>query len=315
MHQKTKENVFWIAAPLLLGLIFGLAIPGSRFLPYAFRKVSSVVGWIYFFDWSLSFYPQLVLNYFRRDVEGLSVDFQLLNAVGFGCYSLYNALLFWSPPIRQAYAKIHEGNPPAVHLNDVVFAFHAFIITLFVFGQCVYYLNGSLRHSISAPSAIFCALVTVITMCWACILCIFSNATIFGMYGWLAWIYFLSYVKLLITLVKYIPQVVLNAQRESTIGWSVWNVVLDAQGGMLSIAQLVLDSIVMHHISSITGNMVKLGLGLISIIFDVILMVQHWILYPEKAPSWPSSTLEEPHGLPSDGSKGDESEPILQQQA
>ena len=39
---------------------------------------------VYFCAWSISFYPQAYLNYRRKSVVGLSLDFQLLNLLGFG---------------------------------------------------------------------------------------------------------------------------------------------------------------------------------------------------------------------------------------
>lgn len=37
-------------------------------------------------------------------------------------------------------------------------------------------------------------------------------------------------------------QVVLNYQRQSTVGWNIWNVLLDFEGGLLSLVQLLLDA-------------------------------------------------------------------------
>ena len=37
---------------------------------------------------------------------------------------------------------------------------------------------------------------------------------------WLDYLYLLSYIKIMVTLIKYIPQVVLNFRRQSTVGWS-----------------------------------------------------------------------------------------------
>ena len=54
---------------------------------------------------------------------------------------------------------------------------------------------------------------------------------------------------------------------------------MDLLGGVLSVAQLVIDSSLQSDWSGITGNPVKLGLANVSIIFDVIFMVQHYILY------------------------------------
>ena len=80
-------------------------------------------------------------------------------------------------------------------------------------------------------------------------------------------------------MVKYVPQAWVNYQRKSTAGWSIHQILLDLIGGVLSLAQLVIDSSLQRDWSGITGNPVKLGLGNISIVFDVIFMVQHYILY------------------------------------
>lgn len=50
--------------------------------------VSEVIGWIYFLAWSLSFYPQIFINYQRKSyllplnlysVSGFSIEFAFLN--------------------------------------------------------------------------------------------------------------------------------------------------------------------------------------------------------------------------------------------
>lgn len=78
---------------------------------------------------------------------------------------------------------------------------------------------------------------------------------------------------------KYIPQAWANYQRKSTAGWSINQILLDVTGGVLSIAQLVIDSSLQSDWSGITGNPVKLGLANVSIVFDVVFMVQHYVLY------------------------------------
>lgn len=54
---------------------------------------------------------------------------------------------------------------------------------------------------------------------------------------------------------------------------------MDFVGGILSIAQLVIDSSLQRDWSGITGNPVKLGLGQTAIVFDIIFMLQHYVLY------------------------------------
>ena len=81
---------------------------------------------------------------------------------------------------------------------------------------------------------------------------------------------------------KYTPQAWRNYKAKSTAGWSITQILLDFLGGVLSIAQLVIDSSLQSDWSGITGNPVKLGLGQVSIFFDIIFMVQHYILYRGK---------------------------------
>jgi cystinosin len=95
-------------------------------------------------------------------------------------------------------------------------------------------------------------------------------------------VYAISYVKLLITLIKYTPQIVTNYHNRSTKGWSIAQILLDMNGGVLSIAQQSIDSYLQHDWSGITGNPVKFALGNLSILFDIIFITQHYVLYREK---------------------------------
>lgn len=92
-------------------------------------------------------------------------------------------------------------------------------------------------------------------------------------------VYAVGYVKLVVTMVKYVPQAWENYRRQSTVGWSIDQVLLDFTGGVMSIAQLVIDSSLQDDWSGISGNPVKLALGGISIFFDVVFMLQHYWLY------------------------------------
>ena len=84
------------------------------------------------------------------------------------------------------------------------------------------------------------------------------------------------------TFCKYVPQAWLNFQRKSTEGWSIAQVLFDFTGGMLSLLQLVIDSGLQHSWSGITGNPAKLGLANISLCFDVVFILQHYVLYGQQ---------------------------------
>jgi cystinosin len=93
-------------------------------------------------------------------------------------------------------------------------------------------------------------------------------------------------VKVFISCIKYAPQAYLNYRRKATTGWSIGNVLLDFTGGILSILQMIVDALRITPNSPTTldgtdfANVPKMLLGLESILFDVVFMVQHYLLYP-----------------------------------
>jgi cystinosin len=107
-------------------------------------------------------------------------------------------------------------------------------------------------------------------------------------------IYIFSYIKLVITVVKYVPQAWMNYKRQSTLGWNINQILLDLTGGVLSLVQLIMDSSLQSDWSGITGNPVKLFLGNITIISDLIFITQHYILYrgAESKPGDPHSDAD-----------------------
>lgn len=96
---------------------------------------------------------------------------------------------------------------------------------------------------------------------------------------WQLQIYVLGYVKLTTVICKYIPQMWVNYKRKSTVGWSIYPMLMDFAGGWLSLAQLVIDSSLQHDWTGVTGNPVKFGLSNVTIVFDIIFMLQHYVLY------------------------------------
>lgn len=243
-----------------------VVVPHSDVLDY----VSDAVGWIYFVAWSVSFYPQTFSNWRRKSVIGLHFDFLSLNTVGFLVYSIFNICLFGISYIEAEYFKRHPYGVNPVQLNDVIFSVHAFVACCIQVFQCFIYDRGDQQISNTAKS-IFSTigLVTIVMV-------ILAAASVVP---WLDFLYYLSYVKLFITLIKYIPQAYYNYRRKSTSGWSIGNILLDFTGGALSIAQMIIISYNYNDWGSIFGDPTKFGLGLFSIIFDVFFMVQHYILY------------------------------------
>ena len=95
---------------------------------------------------------------------------------------------------------------------------------------------------------------------------------------------FWGYIKDVLTLVKYIPQVYRNYSRKSTKGFNIWSVNTDLGGGIFSYLQLFIDSMNDGNVNIFKGglNIGKFGLSVISIVFNIIFIIQHYWFYREK---------------------------------
>ena len=91
----------------------------------------------------------------------------------------------------------------------------------------------------------------------------------------------------------------MNYRTQSTKGFSIGTALYDFTGGLLSVAQQMLDGILMQDFSAITGAPVKFGLGFISLFYDIIFMVQHFVLYPANKAGELQPELSEHPGLAS----------------
>lgn len=164
---------------------------------YSLVVLSTVVGWIYFFAWSISFYPQLLLNFRLKSAAGLSFDFLSLNITGFLFYAIYNVCLYFVGSFQRQYLDAHPHSLVPVELNDVVFALHAVLATLLTIGQCLLYERGGQTVSLTARS--------LLVLFWTAA-AVAGAVTAAGRINALTFVNFLSYIKLTITLIKYIPQ-------------------------------------------------------------------------------------------------------------
>lgn len=83
MHPRDRSSVRTngsvLKKPFILmisGIILGMFMPKNEDLPTPYyRYISSVLGYTYFLCWSISFYPQIILNHRNKSTFGLSSDF------------------------------------------------------------------------------------------------------------------------------------------------------------------------------------------------------------------------------------------------
>ncbi|EGS18694.1 putative L-cystine transporter protein [Thermochaetoides thermophila DSM 1495] len=250
--------------------------------------LSGFFGLAYFTAWSISFYPQGILNYRRKSTSGTVVDFHLINILGFTAYFASNVAFYYSSVIRAQYAARYKGLTPTASFSDITFAFHGILASVVTTSQYLFPRLWGFTPSLgNRPSrailgVIYCSLLfiaVVVTIVMASPNHGSTDDLAVTSWVWLDVIYAVSYVKLVVTLIKYTPQVLFNYRNRSTKGWSILMILLDFSGGILSIAQQGIDSYIQRDWSGITGNPVKFALGNVSIIYDLIFIVQHYVLY------------------------------------
>ncbi|XP_070338676.1 cystinosin isoform X5 [Equus asinus] len=273
--QVTPQNVGQVTV-FLHGNHSNQTGPRIRFLVIHSNVVSivdQVIGWIYFVAWSISFYPQVITNWRRKSVVGLSFDFVSLNLTGFVAYSVFNIGLLWVPYFKEQFFLKYPNGVNPVDANDVFFSLHAVTLTLVVLVQCCLYERGNQRVSWPAIGFLVLSwLFALITMILAAV----------GATTWLQFLFCFSYIKLAVTLVKYFPQAYMNFHYKSTEGWSIGNVLLDFTGGSFSLLQMFLQSYNNDQWTLIFGDPTKFGLGIFSIFFDIVFFIQHFCLYRKK---------------------------------
>jgi len=200
--------------------------------------VSEIVGWIYFFAWSFSFYGQVIENYRRKSVSGLSFDFEVYNLLGFFGYSTYTIWGYIDPNIGAG----------VVAIQDVVFAVHAFVITCVTIGQIFYYFDKNdpeqkVSHTCITVSC--CLIWGVLQIIFIeRILKLYDVDYVYAEKGYIFnSVIYLGFCKVFISFIKYMPQAYGNYKRKSTVGWNIHNIILDFTGGSFSFIQNVISVI------------------------------------------------------------------------
>ena len=265
------------------------------------ETISWAFGWCYFLAWIMSMYPQVIVNWRRKSVVGLNFDYVSLCLVGYAAYAVFNVCFTWVPLFRESYEHLHPHSNIPVQINDVLFSLHGVAATTVLAIQCCIYERGD-QHISKRVQAILLAVYSPAIVLTIMLIC--------SQLMPLSYIYFFSYVKMSLTVAKYVPQVIFNYRRKSTQGWSIHNILLDLTGGMLSIGQTtclainfskrnILSSptlldlcfrsivtmsffLILDDANYFLGNIAKLGIGMTTLVFGSIFVVQHYWLYSNR---------------------------------
>jgi cystinosin len=218
------------------------------------------LGIAYTIIWSVSFYFQAHLIYKVKHGGGYSLDFQVLNIIGFGFYSVSNV-----------YYLMTNGSSFS-SIMDLAFAVHAFLISVVIMIQTFYYP----RHANKGHTSVYLIIGLVVTMT---LIYYYLNENYVHGKSKDVWI-FMGLSKSLISTTKYCYQIFLNYERQSCHGFSISNVKLDITGGLLSLTQDLLRMFVLDiDIFSEKSNIPKFALSIVVIFFDLLFFFQYYVLY------------------------------------
>jgi len=238
----------------------------------------NLLGLGYVISWGLCYYPQIRLNYTTKSTSGLSMDFVLLNVTGYIGYMIYNIMLVMSEKVRESYMQSTGVHGISARATDVFFTVHGTILTAIVLGQCIYYSNDLKWYSNwTKHGRMICA-----GLWFALIFASFNLLNNYTSNSLLLFLQVFGNVKLIVTIVKYPPQIYYNYKRQSTAGWSITYSWLDSLGGIFSLLQMIALYIQMQDWTIFSGNFPKLGLGVLALLCNGILLFQHYALYSGK---------------------------------
>uniref|UniRef100_A0A1Y1KQI1 Cystinosin n=1 Tax=Photinus pyralis TaxID=7054 RepID=A0A1Y1KQI1_PHOPY len=237
-------------------------------------KVSMMVGWVYFFAWSMSYYPQVRINHLRQSVIGPHIDYFVFSFLGIAFYALFNVVLYLVKEVQDEYLRRFPGSLIPVRLNDVLYSVHGTFMSLVIVGQFIKY-EGKTNPPLSITAKVILGLLTAM---FVVMFLLSAEACI----PWLDFLNFCSSAGVMTSLIRFIPQVLANFKHKSVIGVSITTVIFDIVGGFFSTLQMCVDSYNYDDWISVFGNFTKFGLGLSTLLFDGIILLQYYVLYRDK---------------------------------
>ncbi|SCU77828.1 LANO_0A01376g1_1 [Lachancea nothofagi CBS 11611] len=248
--------------------------------------LEKLLGYGYVIPWSISAYPPVYHNWRRNSAAAMSLDFVMMNIVGYFYLlcSLSLQLFCWLEGSQDS------GNVsrPKVTNFDFWYCLHGFILNLVVLSQVVWGARiwNFQKGSTSRMKPIYGRILA-----FSLAVCMASTVQIMWQqahHGWnnadtLAFCNKLYLLKISMSLIKYIPQVKHNFERKSMKGFPIQSVVCDVFGSVCSLSQLALqiarDEPILT-VEVVSANFGRIGIALVTLFFNFVYISQ-WLLYGE----------------------------------
>lgn len=248
-------------------------------------------GWAYAIFWGVSFYPTLYLNYKLKTSDSISLDYIVLNILGYLCYSVSIFLQLYNQELRIQYMSFFAGRLPVLSGADLFYSIHGLILLLVLFSQIIFgnslwkFHNERLNFKLNALSRlIFFSFSLFVVFSWC-----FSDPV----YRFFNFVMSLSYFKILISLVKNIPQAVHNHKRKTMYGVSRLQILFDFLGVLFSFTEFYLKND-LPILEAIDSNRGKVGITCVTFFFSSIYLFQIYI-YGTDAPDMEKKEKVEDH--------------------
>lgn len=283
--------------------------------------MEDILGIIYVIAWSVSIYPSLITNFRSKSSMGISTDFAILNVAGYGYLLLANILQLYcwvlpneSSSLSSSPSSTSSSSTPVErpHISgfDVLYTGHGFILNIIILSQVLWGSTlWNFQDTGTDPTETRTTRRTTRRMkplyraFFQLTLLIFTVLTlrfIYGvyLYGWdnsntVIYCGYLSLLKISMSLVKYIPQIKYNYERNSMRGFSMVTVLLDSIGATALLTQLGLQiareqrgkllaagvmssswSMSYLDMEVLKANFGKLGLCVETLLFNIVFLVQ-----------------------------------------
>merc|ERR1719188_257823 len=189
-------------------------------------------------------------------------------------------MLYWNTQLREEYSAKHHHNNAAVKLNDVFFAGQAVLFACLSLLQFAFFDRAAPQQLNLADKVLHFMVVGLATALLAYTgLALVIAYTSEQFVTWLTFVLILPPLLMLEIVVENFPQVWLNCKSKSTSGFSIVGVWLDLIGSSLSLSQLVFDAWSSGDWEAVLGNPAKLALGFVSLLYDFIFLLQHYVLF------------------------------------
>jgi cystinosin len=274
--QPTTWSFELICLPFSIacGVVVGLSTSGDKSLSSQYRPVSNVFNWIYFFSWTIGFYPQIYQNWSRKSTIGISSDKVLIDIFGYTCTTLFNVLIYFIPNESSHFVSLEVGHSTSIRRFDACLSCHELLLTFILAAQIAVYDGSSQRPSLVALLA--CGIVSAFLLIYGMFVVVNASDTGATL---TAWLFFVSIMRIGVIFIRNFPQIALNYRRKSTVGWNITACLMGLTGWIARLLQLLFDRNDTNNWSNVTALVIMVVLITVSILCNAIFILQHFLWF------------------------------------